>query len=114
MANLSDEVLITVANLLSRLFTVINLATATEYQLFQQYGENEQTSPELEEISNVTERARTFYNRLYGLVLQVAESQPIASSRLINFLDQSIEEARATADAGEASILEVKRSWNLR
>jgi hypothetical protein len=28
-----------------------------------------------------TERTRTFYNRWYGLALQVAESQPIASSR---------------------------------
>jgi hypothetical protein len=113
MANLSDEVLIKVANLLTRLFTVINLATATEYQLFEQYGENEQTLPELEQISNATERARTSYNRLYGLVLQVAESQPIASSRLINLLDQSIERAQATADAVEATALESKQVWNL-
>jgi hypothetical protein len=78
-----------------------------------QNGENEQTSPELEQVSNATERARTSYNRLYGLVLQVAESQPFASSRLINLLDQSIEQAQATADAVEATALESKQVWNL-
>lgn len=101
------------ANLLPRLFKVINLATTTEYQLFEQYGETEETLSELEELNNAAERASSFYNRLYGLVLQVAESQPSANSTLLNLLYQSIEQARATADAVEASVLEIKRSWSL-
>lgn len=113
MADLSDETLMIVSNLLPRLFRVINLATTTEYQLFEQYGETEETLPEFEQISNALERARTFYNRLYGLALQVAESQPIANPTLLNLLYQSIEQAQLTADAVEATALETKRIWNL-
>lgn len=113
MADLSDEILMAVANLLPRLFKVINLATATEYQLFEQYGETEETFSELEELNNAAERARAFYNRLYGLVLQVAESQPIANSTLLNLLYQCLEQTQVTADAVEASVLEIKRSWSL-
>ncbi len=113
MADLSDETLLIVGNLLPRLFKVINLATTTEYQLFEQYGETEETLSELEELNNAAERARTFYNRLYGLVLQVAESQPMANSTLLNLLYQSIEQAQATSDAVEASVLEIKNSWGL-
>ncbi|MGB3205606.1 MAG: hypothetical protein WBB28_11505 [Crinalium sp.] len=56
MANLPDETLITVANLLPRLFNVINLATACEFNLFEQYGETEET---LSELSRTQERSRT-------------------------------------------------------
>ncbi len=113
MANLPDETLITVANLLPRLFNVINLATACEFNLFEQYGETEETVSELEELKNAAERARMFSNRLYGLVLQVAESQPVAYEATVKLLQQSIEQAQATADAVEASVQEIKRSWNL-
>ena len=74
MANLPESTLITVANLLPRLFQVINLATETEFNLFERYGETEATLPELEELENAAERVRGSYNRLYGLVLQVAQN----------------------------------------
>lgn len=113
MANLSNGTLTIVANLLPRLFQVINLATATEFNLFERYGETNETLPELEELNNSAERARLFYNRLYGLVLQIAESQPIASPATLNLLYQTIEQAIATTDAVEASVQEIKRTWNL-
>ena len=113
MAKLPDETLINVANLLPRLFQVINLATTTEFNLFEQYGETEETIGELEELKNAGERARTLYNRLYALVLQVAESQPIANRATLELLYQTIAQALPTADAAEASVLEIKRSWNL-
>jgi len=113
MANLPTETLTTIANLLSRLFEVINLATATEYNLFEQYGEREETVLELEELGNAAERARLYYNRLYGLTLQVAESQPVANSAIINLLQQSIEEAEATTYSVEATVQEIKKNWNL-
>ncbi len=112
MANLPESTLITVANLLPRLFQVINLATETEFNLFERYGETEETLPELEELNNAAERVRSSYNRLYGLVLQVAQTQPAASSTIIDLLYRSIEMAVANADASEASVREVKRSWN--
>lgn len=113
MANLPAETLTTIGNLLPRLFNVINLATATEYNLFAQYGETEETLLELDELRNAAERARLFYNRLYGLALQVAESQPVASSTILNLLEQSIEQAEATTYASEATVQEIKRNWNL-
>ncbi|HLO48621.1 MAG TPA: hypothetical protein VK211_09430 [Kamptonema sp.] len=113
MANLPDETLATASMLLLRLFQVINLATATEFNLFEQYGETEETFGELEELKNVAERARVLYNRIYGLMLQVAESQPIANLATMRLLYQSIELAEPTADSGEGSIQEIKRSWNL-
>lgn len=39
MATLPDETLITVTNLLLRLFNMINLTTAIEFALFEEYGE---------------------------------------------------------------------------
>ena len=73
----------------------------------------DETFAELEELRNVTERVRLFYNRLYGLTLQVAESQPLASSATLELLRLSIEQAQAAADAGEASVLEIKKGWKL-
>lgn len=113
MAQLSPETLNLITNLLPRFFEVINLATATEYNLFEQYGETAETISELGELRNVTERVRLFYNRLYSLTLQVAESQPMASLATLNLLELSIEQADAVADAGEASVLEIKRTWGI-
>lgn len=113
MANLPPETLNSITYLIPRLFQVINLATATEYNLFEQYGETEATISELDELKNVTERARAFYNQLYTLTLQVAESQPVASSATLNLLRITLEQAQFITDAGEASVLEIKKSWGL-
>lgn len=113
MAHLPPETLKPIADLLPRLFEVIDLATATEYNLFERYGETVETISELTELKNVTERVRIFYNRLYSITLQVAQSQPIASFATLNLLESTIEQAQAVADAGEASVIEIKRTWGL-
>ena len=113
MASLPDETLINIANLLPRLFQVINLATTTEFNLFEEYGETEETSGELEQVKNAAERLRNLYNRVYGLLLQVAESQPVANRATLELLYRSIKLAEVTADAVEATAQESKRNWNL-
>lgn len=113
MANLPDDTLTTIFNLQRRLFQIIDRAKAAEFNLLQQYGERDATLPELEQIDNALERARTSYTRLGKLLLLVAESQPIANSATLKLLEQSIEIAEATADAIEATIQETKRNWNL-
>lgn len=113
MAHLSPETLNLIASLLTRLFEVINLATVTEYNLFEQYGETTETISELTELKNVTEKGRLFYNRLYSLTLQIAEAQPMAGLATLNLLELSIEQAQTVADAGETSVLEIKRTWGL-
>lgn len=113
MASLPPETLNSIANLLPRLFEVIDLATATEFNLFEQYGETNETVDELEQIKNAIERVRTSYNRLYGLTLQVAESQPLASPATLDLLRLTIEQSGSTADAVEATAQETRRTWRL-
>jgi ParB-like chromosome segregation protein Spo0J len=100
-------------NLQRRLVELIDQAKTAEYHLFEDYGETEETIPELEQLQNGAERLRNPYSRLATLTLAIAEAQPIAPTAMINLLAQTVEEASASSDAVEASIMEIKRSWNL-
>jgi non-ribosomal peptide synthetase component F len=113
MAQLPDETLSTIFRLQQRLVLLLDTATAAEYFILQQFGETEETMPELEAIDNVKERLRIPYNRLHRILQQVAESQPAATADVLEFLYSTIAETEAAADASEASIQEIKRSWNL-
>ncbi|MGL5941944.1 MAG: hypothetical protein ACRC2S_16540 [Waterburya sp.] len=113
MAKLSDETLIIIFNLLRQLAEDIEEASATEWNLFEGYGENETTIAELEELQNSKERLREPYFRLHRLLIGILESQPTATAPMLNLLIQTIEQAQAAADASQASIREVKRNWNL-
>ena len=113
MAKLPDETISTIFRLQQRLVALLDTATAAEYILLQQFGETEETMPELEAIDNVKERLRIPYNRLHRILQQVAESQPAATPDVLDFLYRTIDQGEAIADASEASIQEIKRSWNL-
>jgi hypothetical protein len=113
MAKLPDETLTVIFNLLRQLAEGIEEASATEWMLFEQYGETEATIPELEELQNSRERLTEPYSRLHTLLLRILESQPTATAAMLNLLIQTIEQAQAAADAAQASVREVKRNWNL-
>lgn len=113
MADLSETTTTIVFNLQRRLLEMINEATKYALIIFEQFGETEETLPELNELENVRERSTSYHIRLYRLLLQVAESQPTATSATLDLLAQSIAQTQAIADAGEASIQEIKRNWNL-
>ncbi|MBD2308819.1 hypothetical protein H6G17_25450 [Chroococcidiopsis sp. FACHB-1243] len=113
MAKLPDATFSTIFSLQRRLLERIDEATATDAAIFEQFGEVEETMPELEELQNIRERATSAYTRLYTLLLRVAEAQPTANSATLNLLEQSIEQARAYVDSAAASIMDVKRNWNL-
>ncbi|MBW4533454.1 MAG: hypothetical protein KME09_05905 [Pleurocapsa minor HA4230-MV1] len=68
---------------------------------------------ELDEIQNVKEQANSYYTRLSRLLLQIAQSQLAANSATLNLLSQSLAQTKAIADAGQASLVEIKRNWNL-
>lgn len=112
MANLPEETITTAFSLQRRLWELINQATTAAWVIFEQFGETEETTPELEELG-VAEKLTDSYSRLYTLMLQVARSQPSATSATLNLLTQSIERSQATADASQASVQEIKRNWNL-
>ncbi len=113
MAKLPPETLTTIFNLQQRLVELIDEAKAAEYNLFEEYGETEETLPELEQLQNVTERLRNPYSRLYTLALAITEAQPMAPAAMVNLLERTLAEAPLTADAAEASIIEIKRTWSL-
>ena len=113
MANLTDETITTVFNLQRRLLQLINESTTADFIIFELHGETDATISDLEILQNVRERETSYYTRLYRLLLQIAESQPVATSATLNLLAQSIEQTQAIADAGEATVQEVKKDWNL-
>jgi hypothetical protein len=113
MANLSKETLNKIFKLQKQLFYIINEATATDYNLVEQYGETATTLAELEELSNIRERARDAYTRLFRLSLNVAETQPVIDQTKLELLYRAIEQADLTVDALEISIKEIKNNWDL-
>ncbi|MGL6344426.1 MAG: hypothetical protein ACRC80_35420 [Waterburya sp.] len=113
MANLSEETLTKIFSLQKQLFKIINEATSTDYNLAQQYGETSKTLPELEELQNIRERARDAYSRLFRLLLNIGETQPVINQGTLELLYRSIEQADLTVNALEVSIKEIKNNWNL-
>ncbi|MBC6477064.1 MAG: hypothetical protein EBE86_026830 [Hormoscilla sp. GUM202] len=113
MANLPEDTINTVFSLQRRLLQLGHEASATAFVILEQFGETEETIPELEELDNVRERAIGYSSRLYRLLWQSAVSQPVATAATMNLLARSIAEAEAGVDAGYASIQDVKRNWNL-
>lgn len=113
MANLPEETLDTSFNLQKQLFYIIDEATATEYNLLEHYGENTETLPELEELLNIRERARDAYTRIFRLLLNIAQTQPIANKNTLELLYQAIEQVDLIVDALKISIQEIKNNWNL-
>jgi hypothetical protein len=90
MATLSPETLTRIFNLLRKIAEEIEIAGATEWILFETYGENQRTINELDELQNVKERLNQSYSRLNTLTLRVLEAQPIASDAMVDLLNQAI------------------------
>lgn len=113
MAKLPDQTLTTIFYLQRRLVELIDEAKTTEFELFEKFGENEETLPELEQMQSSVERLRMPYSRLHTLALGIAEYQPMAPNAMLNLLAQTIEQTEALIGAVEASISETKKNWNL-
>ncbi len=113
MAKLPDQTLNNIFYLQLRLVELIDEAKATEFDLFERFGENEATLPELDQMQSSVERLRMPYSRLHTLALGIAEYQPIATDAMLNLLAQTIEQTEALIGAVEASISETKQNWNL-
>ncbi|MFB2981168.1 hypothetical protein [Microseira sp. BLCC-F43] len=113
MAQLPDETIAIILELQRRLVKLIDQAGATELSVFDRFGETETTASVLEQLTNIRERATSSYSRLSNLLLRISEFQPIAPAATIELLTQTIEQAEATASAGEATVREAKSDWNL-
>ncbi len=113
MAKLPDEILTTIFSLQRKLAVGIEEASATEWILFEQYGETAETIGELEELYNARERLTTLYSRLHKLLLRILESQPTASAGMLDLLSQTLEQGQAVVNAAAASVREIKRNWDI-
>lgn len=113
MAKLPETTIKIIFDLQRHLLERIDEATATEVVIFERFGENEATIPELEQLQQVRERATSSYTRLYTLLLRVYESQPLATSAILKLLETTIEQAEATNAAAQSSVQDTKRNWSL-
>jgi hypothetical protein len=113
MAKLLDETITKIFQLQKRLLEQIDEATATEFAIFQQFGENEATIPELEELTNIRERADSYYSRFYTTLRQIYSAQPHANRATLELLNQNLQQSQSVVEAIQASIQDIKRNWNL-
>jgi hypothetical protein len=113
MAKLPDELLTTIFNLQRQLLERIDEATATEFALFEFYGETEQTIDYFEQLQNARERADSYYLRLFTTLRRSYPSQPVAPRDSLELLARFITDAEATVFAVEATISEIRRDFNL-
>lgn len=113
MAKLSNGTLTLIFQLLRQLAEGVEDASATEWLLFERYGETERTIVELDELQSARERQRVSYSRLHSILLTVLEAQPVASNAMLDLLTQAIEQASANLAGSSASIREIKEIWNL-
>jgi hypothetical protein len=113
MPKLPEETLTTIFTLQRQLAEGIEEAAGAEWALLEQYGETEETIPELEELQSARERLTVRYSGLHTLLLRILEIQPTAPTDMLNLLAQTIALGQAARDAAGASVREIKRSWNL-
>ncbi len=113
MAKLLSETIKVINQLKQESLEIVDEATALELKIFEQFGESEQTLSYIDEMKNVAEEAITSFSRLSTLQLQVARSQPTASSATLELLVQAIQLTLARVPALERSIQEVKMEWDL-
>lgn len=76
MANLPEEITVTINSLKQQSLNIIHQATAAEFALFELFGET-QTVTFFEELKNVAEDATASFTKS-NLQLRIAEAQPIA------------------------------------
>ncbi|MGA9379394.1 MAG: hypothetical protein WBV73_11560 [Phormidium sp.] len=113
MARLPAETLKTIFNLQQQLLEQIDEARAIEFILLEQFGETEETIPELDELQSIRERADSYYSRFYIILRRIYDAQPVAPRDNLELLARYINEAGATIEAIQASIQDIKRNWNL-
>ncbi|MCT7953429.1 hypothetical protein NG798_26880 [Ancylothrix sp. C2] len=113
MARLPSETVTKILSLQQQFLEKIDEAGLLEFILFEQFGETEETIPELEELQSIRERADSYYSRFYIILRRIYDAQPVASTDTLDLLTRYIDEADATIEAVEASIQDIKRNWNL-
>ena len=113
MAQLPRETLDEIATLKTEWLIILNKAAVIADQLFQRYGETQETLQDLSELAVVIEKISSLYTSLSTLLLRVAEAQPGANLATMKKLTQTVQAVQLSHTASVRSIDEVKERWSL-
>jgi hypothetical protein len=113
MAKLPNEISETIWSLKRQLAEVIETAKATEFALFDTFGENERTDTYLTDLQSVAEQATDRFSQLTTLQIRIFNAQPQISNDMLDFIRQVIIKTEARLPALEQSIQEIKIEWKL-
>jgi len=113
MAKLPVETAETIWTLLKQLLNLVEDAGATEFALFDSFGETDSTIPNLTYLKNTALEAATRYSQLSNIQLRITEAQPNAAADMLRLVEQSITQSQARIPALERTVQEIKMEWNL-
>jgi hypothetical protein len=113
VAKIPQETIEKILELMGRLSVLVDAASYSELFIFKTYGETEGMLYVLEQLQNTKERGIASFSRLSTFLLKISEVQPSSPIAMSQMLIQSIEQAEATVDAGEATVKEVKNDWGI-
>jgi hypothetical protein len=114
MAKLSPEVRSTLSRQKEQLLDLIDAAKSLEFTLLDSVGENRETISTLEQLTEISEQARTKLSQLSTLHLRIAEIQPRISNDLLKLMNEAISNIDDRIPALERSLEEIKLDWRLK
>jgi hypothetical protein len=113
MARLPSNISETIWRLKQQLADIIEDARATEFALFNKFGENERTIIYLDELQSVAEQATERFSQFSSLQIRIFNIQPHVPEDMLELMIQVIENTEARLPALEQSIQEIRSEWKL-
>ncbi|WP_404787163.1 hypothetical protein [Altericista sp. CCNU0014] len=114
MAKLSPEVRATLSRQKEQLLDLIDEAKSLEFIILEGSGENSQTLPTLEQLTEIVEQARIRLSQLSTLHLRIAEAQPSIPADLLKLMNEAITNIQNRIPALDRSLEEIKLDWRLQ
>jgi hypothetical protein len=114
MARLSPEIRTTLSQQKEQLLDIIDRAKSLEFTLLESVGENLETISTLEQLTEISEQARTRLSQLSTLHLRSAEVQLTVSADLLKLMNDAISNIQNRIPALERSLEEIKLDWRLK
>jgi hypothetical protein len=113
MAQLPQEKSEIIWHLKSQLLEIIEQAKASEFALFEAFGETERTMTYLDELQSVAEQATEQFSRFSTLQIRIATAQSPIILDMLELVDRVIQNTQQRIPALKRSIQEIKQEWRL-
>lgn len=94
-----------------RFLEIVSSARKLEYQIFRQFGENEQTTTSLEELNQVGIEGIERFQRLATIQIRVANEPQEISNDMLELIVSTINVSEQRIPALQRSIEEIKAEW---